>query len=258
MVNRHNQLEEGDYQFAENEVPKVNDAEPLKVNKKSVLKKLDLSKVKTLLKNNPRTVKIVLLILSLFVIFKILVFSSNRTRSQAVQELAQVHNVIEETKTPSSTEIVTKPVQNFMDTLSKTENQNKESFADKKELQQLEKNVAILQQDLSKLAAFMIEMQNQTDALNQKMDDLQVKIDRLTTQPKAKVVNQKPTVQREKYTIRAIVPGRAWLISAKGDSIDVKVGDILPGYGEIKLIAPKKGLIFTADGSIIKLGRYDS
>ncbi len=38
---------------------------------------------------------------------------------------------------------------------------------------------------------------------------------------------------RIRFTIRAMFPGRAWLVDNQGNNLNVAVGDKLPGYGKV-------------------------
>jgi intracellular multiplication protein IcmG len=60
------------------------------------------------------------------------------------------------------------------------------------------------------------------------------------------------------YHVRAIVPNRAWLESDDGNTVTVKVGDRIYGYGKVELISPKQGMVVTSSGAIIQYGENDS
>jgi hypothetical protein len=69
-------------------------------------------------------------------------------------------------------------------------------------------------------------------------------------------------VYRPFYTVRAVVPGRAWL-QQKVDQhivslITVKVGDFLPGYGRVQMINSRQGKVWTSWGNVINYGSNDS
>ena len=58
------------------------------------------------------------------------------------------------------------------------------------------------------------------------------------------------------YSVRAVVPGRAWLQVKRNRRIvhliTVKVGDFLPGYGRVQAISARRGMVWTSWGNIIK------
>ncbi len=257
---KHNQ--ENDYQFSENEVPFLNDNGYVKTEQVNKLnfKKFNFNKIMEILKNNPKIVKIILLIIGMLLTFKFFVYLSSKSRSSALQELTQVHDgeLLSDTSKQNNVEDKVNPMQNFNIPLLKPEKNSVVKYADEEGLNKLSKKLEFVQQDVSKVASFVMEMEDQIDLLKEEIKVLQSKIDNVLTKPNKQKVTDKPVIKRDTYTVRVIVSGRAWLVSSKGNSIDVKVGDILPGYGEIKLISVKKGLVLTSDGSIIKKGRYDS
>ncbi|MBN2690012.1 MAG: hypothetical protein JXR42_05415 [Gammaproteobacteria bacterium] len=62
---------------------------------------------------------------------------------------------------------------------------------------------------------------------------------------------------RERYHIRAIVPGRAWLISDRGDEVSVRMGSKLGPYGKVVAIDWQKGLVRTSSNLNIDYGSND-
>lgn len=53
------------------------------------------------------------------------------------------------------------------------------------------------------------------------------------------------------YYVKAMIQGRAWLISSAGAILTVSTGDQLPGYGQIQEINPDKGIVMTSSGKVI-------
>lgn len=60
------------------------------------------------------------------------------------------------------------------------------------------------------------------------------------------------TVPRLIYNVLAVVPGRAWLRSERGEVVTLRVGDRLPGYGTVKAISVNQSMVVMSDGSIIQ------
>jgi hypothetical protein len=60
------------------------------------------------------------------------------------------------------------------------------------------------------------------------------------------------------YHVHSLVAGRAWIKSSRGNLNTVKVGDTLPGYGEIQSINVRTGRIATSSGRVISYGSRDS
>lgn len=60
------------------------------------------------------------------------------------------------------------------------------------------------------------------------------------------------------YHIKAVVPGRAWLVSSTGETLTISNGDkINDYYGTVKLIDSDNGRIITSSGKIIHYGKDD-
>ncbi len=65
-------------------------------------------------------------------------------------------------------------------------------------------------------------------------------------------------IARTPYTVRAIIPGRAWLINDMNKAIiTVVTGDTVQGYGEVRNIDPDRGIVVMANGSVFHFGAYD-
>lgn len=53
------------------------------------------------------------------------------------------------------------------------------------------------------------------------------------------------------YFVKAMIQGRAWLITSDGATFTISSGDNLPGYGQILSIDPDKGVVMTSSGRVI-------
>jgi hypothetical protein len=60
------------------------------------------------------------------------------------------------------------------------------------------------------------------------------------------------------FYLQSLVSGRAWVYSPGGQLLTVKVGDFLPGYGKIRKIDVRAGIISTTSGRLIRYGSNDS
>lgn len=56
------------------------------------------------------------------------------------------------------------------------------------------------------------------------------------------------TPENPEYLVHAVIPGRAWLKSAKGAIITVAEGDTIGNYGKVLLIDAAHGLVLTSSG----------
>ncbi|GEM_PF-2962306 len=54
------------------------------------------------------------------------------------------------------------------------------------------------------------------------------------------------------YQLRAVVPGRAWIVASDGQSQSISVGDAVPQYGNVQSIDADAGVVITSSGKTIK------
>lgn len=97
-------------------------------------------------------------------------------------------------------------------------------------------------------------------SLGKKVAELSQKIDALHKKPSKKepvVKSKKVVVPKVTYYLRALVPGRAWIQNAKGQSRSVSVGNTLPQYGTVIAINPQRGIVLTSSGRLIRYGKND-
>lgn len=134
------------------------------------------------------------------------------------------------------------------------------------------------QQQIQALVAQGQQNQQQMQQLQANMQQLQSSVTQLGNQPApacpqvaapspAPVKVVQPVVIKAQpkvpfYTVRAVVPGRAWLQEKKNNHIikllTVRVGDYLPGYGRVQAISPRDGKVWTSWGNVIRYGANDS
>jgi intracellular multiplication protein IcmG len=120
-------------------------------------------------------------------------------------------------------------------------------------------------QTVSNMTASLDEIKQSMEQISEKMDQQSQQMVRLQSINRAKRIasTQKskkvtPKVEQTRYFIQAVIPGRAWLMSTKGTMLTVSRGSEVPGYGDVRLINPKLGRIFTSSGRIIKFSQADS
>lgn len=129
------------------------------------------------------------------------------------------------------------------------------------QIERMNANVADMQSTLASLAS-------QIAAVNNAVQDLAGQVAQQQTRMQLETVVQhekkarrassgggKSTAARQKtkYYLQAMVPGRAWLVSSRGAMTTVKVGDAVPGYGEVVSIDPNLSAVTTSTGDVITL-----
>lgn len=132
------------------------------------------------------------------------------------------------------------------------------------ELRQESINNSVTIRQLQAQLSQMTNTANQTRAaeqqLNQSVAALAEQMQQLAAQvkvlahPKVKHVAAAPKVIAPAITfqLRAVVPGRAWIVGSDGQSHSVAVGDPVPPYGTVQSIDADAGVVITTSGKTIK------
>lgn len=60
------------------------------------------------------------------------------------------------------------------------------------------------------------------------------------------------------YYLKAVIPGRAWLMTNAGSTMTVRVGTPIPGYGVVRFIDAIQGRVLTSSGQLIRFSQDDS
>jgi intracellular multiplication protein IcmG len=114
-----------------------------------------------------------------------------------------------------------------------------------------------LNEEAADLKTSVSNINSQIAAINQGIQNIADKLAEQEARAAAmKVVKihrhrKKIVIVRPVYFVRAIIPGRAWLSTAGGGTLTVRLGDTIPGYGVVLAIDPVQGTITTSVGAII-------
>lgn len=123
--------------------------------------------------------------------------------------------------------------------------------------------------ELANVTAAISEIRQTLRDLDTKIVDLSVSQKQLSNQVNTnreelnEIKQKKAGVSKDKkpvktvYYVKAAIKGRAWLKSENGSTITIKIGDMLPGYGQIKDIDPDTGLITINTGETITFSPDD-
>lgn len=192
------------------------------------------------------------------------------------QPLAPIKKNVQVLKTSETAFVTTKNVANMSPT---KESKTLEATA-KPELTDLEKSVTEsaqiqenLQAQITGLSSAISEIQNNIAMLTQKIKDfseqnqsLQDKFNKIALlQEKAKksikknvlVNNHHSSNHYKPYFLKALIHGRAWLMSSSGETVTVAEGDQLAGYGIIQRIDPDTATVNTSSGNSIRFLSQD-
>jgi len=121
------------------------------------------------------------------------------------------------------------------------------------------------QQQVEEVGSVNVMLKNQTkkmDLLSKKIDDLGAQFANMNktlagvnqsivkTQVELKLVIAEKAAQAQKMTLRAVVPGRAWLVNGKGQTITISDGSELPYYGKVLKIDSKSNTVTMSTGYV--------
>ncbi|MBA4695840.1 MAG: hypothetical protein H2069_00445 [Legionella sp.] len=159
---------------------------------------------------------------------------------------------------PQTKPVVTTPVVSdnapVLRELTTVENQQQ---ALRSSLDTLQNAVNSINSRESDLTEKISELTQTLSALVSKLDQQTAQIEHLverTRRPKV-IKRRQPKQPPAVYTMQAVIPGRAWLISENGATITVNVGTSLRGYGTVRLIDAKQGRVLTSSGRVIRFGQ---
>lgn len=129
------------------------------------------------------------------------------------------------------------------------------------QVERINANVADIQSTLANLSAQMSAMNNTVQDLSAQVSQQQTQMQLATVMQEEKKAKQRAVAKkmggtapaRTVYYLQAMVPGRAWLVSDKGSMLTVKIGDLVPGYGEVVSIDTNLNAVTTSNDSVITL-----
>lgn len=121
------------------------------------------------------------------------------------------------------------------------------------QLSAVSSNLTVLSAELNKIHQVISELNTKIDQQSREINQFMV---RAKPAPKKQVVRK--MVPTKKYSVQAVIPGRAWLISTDGATLTVSEGTNIPGYGTVKLIDPQQGRVLTSSGKVLKFNQNDS
>jgi len=217
----------------------------------------------TQIKRNALIVVVVFVVAMILYKFMGAYFSEKKSISNKKKvQIAPVSKIIQQPKVqikPIKTEIATRdaPSANNENTINRkmaTLQLSQENT--RSDVATLSSQVSGMSGSMSSLSNSVAELNTLVSSLNNKLESQSSEIDKLSAQiARAKKAKTPHHVERRpelKYYIQAVIPGRAWLISSTGQTITVREGSSVRGYGEIKLIDSMQSKIITSSGKVIR------
>jgi len=237
-MNDKRTITEDEYQYPNEEYVVESKAEEIKES----LEKQP-SALKRFISNNQRPLFIVVLAVIAIISFQVMKHMKN---NRVISDVKTTHTVI----TPSKPVVSIAPpdmVQQSLENIRQTGMANSQSIAE------VNGQLANLQGQLDQTKKTNQQLQQAMVLL---LEELKTINENMQNQPKA-VKPSGPPKPKITYHVRAIIDGRAWLLSSDGLAESVTVGDPIPGYGLVKAIDPNRGLIYTSSDKTIGYGLND-
>ncbi len=223
-------------------------------------------------KLNMRNVFIAIgIVVLLFVIYKLVgVFfetSSNKAtkKTTTTQQQVQTKKTIETKQAQTNQQEVQQPqlpskqIPGFSE--QSEQEQTVQQPKTEQQIQTLQNRVNNLSNSVSQMQDSLNTIVNQLNTITQKLSEQEEKlatmkrpvvVKRKVHRPRAVVKRPKKVVPKTVYHIQAMMPGRAWLISSDGFTINVTTGSSIPGYGVVRGIYPTRGVVTTSTNAIIR------
>ncbi|MDX2346418.1 MAG: hypothetical protein QNK11_06070 [Legionella sp.] len=134
------------------------------------------------------------------------------------------------------------------------------------ELSDIRVQISTVTQNISDVSSKMTDVQQTMLVLSERLEQQSQQMGRLQSMRRTRRVTSsadspsRPRTRAPKptYSIQAIIPGRAWLMSSQGKTLTVSRGSPVPGYGTIRLINAKVGRVFTSSGRVIQFSQADT
>lgn len=117
------------------------------------------------------------------------------------------------------------------------------------QLQGVASSVAAVSGTQAQVNATLVALTEEVKALSQQVSAAQVKPVRASA--------PKPMLKPIVFHLKALTPGRAWIMDNEAHSTSVKVGDQLARYGVINRIDVDQGLVLTSSGLTIRYNDID-
>ncbi len=195
-----------------------------------------------LMQNNKRVTVVIVLIFVALIGFKLF---GSRKPTMSIKPAAQPL-VPQPTMVQPSPEFV-----NQLSSLKQDEQSNQSSLG------QLQGQIQDLRNQLGQTTTQQAQVSQAMMAMVQQIKQLEQDVQAVTAKHGAAPKKVRPTPPPMVFHLRAIVPGRAWIISNDGLSESVSEGDTVPQYGTVQVVDANRGMVLTSSGKVIGYGPND-
>lgn len=131
----------------------------------------------------------------------------------------------------------------------------------------LQEQVASINNQLSSISNNLNALTTKLTQMSQQLGQLNVEVQeqaqhmtlmKARLEPKPKVRKIYPRGPSVVYYLKAVIPGRAWLVANNGNTLTVRVGSPIPHYGVVRFIDAIQGRVLTSSGQLIRFSQDDS
>jgi intracellular multiplication protein IcmG len=192
-------------------------------------------------------------------------FTSNRAEQNDIEPVAVSNKPLNTIQTPTQPTAKSFPQEQTsqLEVNKKLSTLERDQSTMSTNIQTINTQVTTVTSSIADVSAKITELNASISAMNNKIDEQTREIERLVTakakknhiaRPHFSNANNQPDV----YSLQAVIPGRAWLITNNGATLTVREGTSISGYGIVKLIDPQQGRVITSSGRIIRFSQVDS
>ena len=249
MADKKNFSDKGEYQYPEDAFeaennpggvdPDQNDEDATEVHEDRQSGKLD--GIKTWVSQNKRIVIVIFVAVIIGLFFEIRNNEGNNT---------QVKPVIQHVQTVAPTVKDNRSTQMLRQLQAQSEEKDQQ-------VQKLRQQMNDMQQQLMAEKQANVQLTQQMHRAMSGITGELVALNKHLNKKKAVVKTHGAKGPVIVYHVRAIVPGRAWIVNNYGKELTVGVGDTVPHYGLVQWVDANGGVLHTSSGKLIKYGHND-
>lgn len=101
---------------------------------------------------------------------------------------------------------------------------------------------------LNRLSGNIADLQKQLTSTNKNMETITKSI--IRTQTQLRVLLAQKSQDKDRLSLRAVVPGRAWLVDQSGKTMTVAVGAKIKNYGTVEKVDSKNAQVIMSSGYV--------
>ncbi|MCH9643676.1 MAG: hypothetical protein K0U29_04080 [Gammaproteobacteria bacterium] len=141
-------------------------------------------------------------------------------------------------------------VQNSLDNIRQGQQSNQSTLDElQTRVSTLKSSLTAANQSQSQLEQSVTELSSQVALLTKKIQTMQ--------KPVKKVHKHVKAAPQVVYHVKAVLPGRAWVVGSDGSEKTITMGNHLANYGKIESINTDTGEVVTSSGKVIDFGSND-